>query len=120
MASAAGMVTGGAIGNAIGGSTGNRVAGTLIGAAFGGLLGNRIGAALDDENKRRAYAAGDAAGNRVLRSARGLAQPRSGRCGNVVPSPVYQVNAAPCRQYTHTVYIDGQSRPQHGTWTIVS
>ncbi len=54
---AIGAVAGGLLGNAIGGSAGNRVAGTLIGAALGGFLGNRIGAALDDEDKRRAYAA---------------------------------------------------------------
>ena len=52
-----GAVAGAAIGNAVGGAAGNRVAGTLLGAAFGGLLGNRIGAALDDEDRRRAYAA---------------------------------------------------------------
>ncbi len=54
---AAGVVAGGVIGNAIGGSAGNRLAGTVIGAVVGGFLGNRIGAALDDDDKRRAYAA---------------------------------------------------------------
>ena len=54
---AAGALAGGLIGNAIGGSVGNRAAGTVIGAAIGGLFGNRIGAAMDDEDKRRAYAA---------------------------------------------------------------
>ena len=46
-----------AIGNTIGGRSGNRLAGALIGATVGGLAGNRIGAALDNEHKRRAYAA---------------------------------------------------------------
>ena len=54
---AIGAFAGGLIGNAVSGSAGNRIAGTLIGAAVGGLLGNRIGAALDDEDKRRVYAA---------------------------------------------------------------
>ena len=54
---ALGAVAGGLIGNAIGGSAGNRLAGTVIGAAAGGLLGNRIGAAMDDEDRERAYAA---------------------------------------------------------------
>ena len=45
------------IGNAIGGAAGNRAAGGDRGAAIGGMLGNRIGAAMDDEDKRRAYAA---------------------------------------------------------------
>src|SRR5690606_9907635 len=40
-----------------GGGTGSRLAGAGIGALVGGLIGNRIGAALDDEDRRRAYAA---------------------------------------------------------------
>ena len=41
--------------------------------------------------------------------------PDSGRYGNVVPGPAYQASGATCRQYTHTVYIDGtpQSAARH-------
>ena len=46
-----------AVGNAAGGAAGDRALGTVTGAAIGGMLGNRIGAAMDDEDKRRAYAA---------------------------------------------------------------
>ena len=52
-----GAVAGGLIGSQFGGGTGERVAAGLAGAAVGGLLGNRIGAAMDDDDKRRAYAA---------------------------------------------------------------
>src|SRR5258707_2335652 len=52
-----GAGAGALIGNAIGGAAGNRAAGTIAGAAIGGLIGNRVGAAMDDEGKRRAYAA---------------------------------------------------------------
>jgi surface antigen len=125
---AAGVVTGGVIGNLIGGRSGNRVAGTLIGAAVGGFLGNRIGAALDDDDKRRAYAAqmqaletGPSGAPVAWRN------PDSGRYGNVVPGPVSEINGASCRQYTHTIYIDGQPQVQRGTacrnpdgtWTTV-
>jgi surface antigen len=123
-----GAGTGALLGNAIGGAAGNRVAGTLAGAAIGGLIGNRIGAAMDDEDKQRAYAAQIQA----LESGRSGAavpwrNPDSGRYGNVVPGPAYQSNGLQCRQYTHTIYIDG--RPQvargtacrnpDGTWTAV-
>jgi surface antigen len=126
---AAGAVAGGLIGNAIGGSAGNRLAGTLIGATVGGLVGNRIGAALDDEDRRRAYAAqmqaletGPSGAPVAWRN------PDSGRYGNIVPGPAYQANGATCRQYTHTVYIDGRPQTQRGTacrnpdgsWTPVS
>ena len=125
---AAGAVAGGLLGNAIGGSTGNRLAGTLIGAAVGSFLGNRIGAALDDEDKRQAYAAqmqaletGPSGAPVAWRN------PDSGRYGNVVPGPAYQANGATCRQYTHTIYIDGTPQTVRGTacrnpdrtWTTV-
>ena len=45
------------IGSQFGGSTGSRIAAGVAGAAIGGLVGNRIGAAMDDEDKRRAYEA---------------------------------------------------------------
>jgi surface antigen len=126
---AIGTATGGFFGNLIGGSAGNRFAGTVLGAALGGFLGNRIGAALDDEDRRRAYAAqmqaletGPSGAPVAWRN------PDSGRYGNVVPGPASEINGASCRQYTHTVYIDGQPQIQRGTacrnpdgtWTPVS
>jgi len=126
---ALGALTGGLIGNAIGGSAGNRAAGTLVGAALGGFVGNRIGATLDDEDRRRAYAAqmqaleaGPSGAPVAWRN------PDSGRYGNVVPGPAYLANGATCRQYTHTVYIDGQPQTQRGTacrnpdgtWTTIN
>jgi surface antigen len=126
---AAGAVAGGAIGNAVGASTGNRLSGTVIGAAVGAFIGNRIGAALDDDDKRRAYAAqiqaletGPSGAPVAWRN------PDSGRYGNVVPGPAYQANGGVCRQYTHTVYIDAQPQIERGTacrkpdgsWSTVS
>src|SRR5262245_39489843 len=52
-----GALGGAAIGSQFGGGTGGHIAGALIGAGIGGLVGNRIGAALDDDDKQRAYAA---------------------------------------------------------------
>src|SRR6476659_8914253 len=123
-----GAGAGAAIGNAIGGSTGNRALGTITGAAVGGMLGNRIGAAMDDEDKRRAYAAQVQA----LESGPSGApvawrNPDSGRYGSVVPGPAYDQGTLKCRQYTHTIYINGQPqaargaacRNPDGTWTPV-
>jgi surface antigen len=110
-----GAGAGALLGNAIGGSAGNRVAGTVAGAAIGGLLGNRIGAAMDDEDKRRAYAAqvqaleaGPSGAPVAWRN------PDSGRYGSVVPGPAYQQQGANCRQYTHTIYIDGRPQTARG------
>jgi surface antigen len=113
---AAGAVAGGLVGNAVGGATGNRLAGTVIGVAVGGLVGNRIGAALDDEDRRRAYAAQMQA---VETGPSGVPvawrNPDSGRYGDVVPGPAYQANGATCRQYSHTVYVDGAPQTARGT-----
>jgi surface antigen len=85
-------------------------------AAIGGLIGNRIGAALDDEDRTRAYQAQ----MRALESGAsgapvGWRNEDSGRHGTVVPGPAYQRNAMTCRQYTHTVYIDGRPQVTRGT-----
>ena len=110
-----GAGTGALLGNAIGGAAGNRAAGTIAGAAIGGLIGNSIGAAMDDEDKRRAYAAQVQA----LESGPSGApvawrNPDSGRYGSVVPGPAYQEQGAQCRQYTHTIYIDGRPQTARG------
>ena len=123
-----GALGGALIGSQIGGSTGSRIAAGVAGAAIGGLIGNRIGASMDDEDKRLAYEAqmqaldaGQAGATVTWRN------PDSGRYGTIVPGPAYVQGPSSCRQYTHTIYIDG--RPQvargtacrnpDGTWTPV-
>jgi surface antigen len=126
----AGALAGGALGALLGGrGTGSRVAGAVIGAAAGGILGSAIGASLDERDRQRAYAA--------EMEALEMGQPGSpvgwrgesrGAYGTVVPGPYYESRGQRCREYTHTIYIDG--RPQtargsacrnpDGTWTPVS
>ena len=111
-----GALAGGLIGSQFGRGTGERIAAGVAGAAVGGLLGNRIGAAMDDEDKRRAYAAqiqaleSSGAGAPVA-----WRNPASGRYGSVVPGPVYDQGAMKCRQYTHTIYVNGQPQAARGT-----
>ena len=123
-----GAVAGAAIGSQIGGSTGSRIAAGVAGAAIGGLLGNRIGAAMDDDDRARAYAAQmEALESGPSGAPVAWRNPDSGRYGSVVPSAAYESNGMNCRPYTHTIYIDG--RPQtsrgiacrnpDGTWTPV-
>jgi surface antigen len=107
-----GAATGAAIGSA---DSGGRVSGAVAGAAIGGMLGNRIGAGLDDEDKRRAYAAQVQA----LESGPSGApiawrNPDSGRYGSIVPGPAYDSNGMNCRQFTHTIYIDGKPQTARG------
>ena len=126
---AIGALSGAAIGAAVtGGGAGSKVAGGIAGALIGGLVGNRIGAAMDDEDKRRAYAAQVEALERGPSGAPvAWRNPDSGRYGNIVPGPAYQQAGGTCRQYTHTIYIDGKPqvargaacRNPDGTWTPV-
>jgi surface antigen len=119
---------GGLAGNSNGGAVGSRSTGKSIGPGLGALLNDHAGAALDDEDKRRASVAelqaletGPSGAPVAWRN------PETGRYGNVVPGPVYQENGVACREYTHTVYVEGNAQTEHGTacrksdgtWAIV-
>jgi len=112
-----GAGTGALLGSAVaGGGTGNRLAGAAIGAGLGALVGNRIGAALDDEDKQRAYAAQmDALERGPSGAPVSWKNPDSGRYGTIVPGPGYQESGRNCRSFTHTIYIDGRPQTARGT-----
>src|SRR6188472_1988200 len=106
-----GAITGGLIGSQFGGGTAERITAGIAGAAIGGILGNRIGAAMDDEDKQRAYAAQmDALETGRSGAPVAWENPDSGRRGSIIPGPAYDRRGTKCREYTHTIYIDG--RPQ--------
>lgn len=119
-----GAVTGGIIGGAATGTTG----GAIVGALAGGLIGNAIGADLDANDRRVAMDAE----YRALEYGRPGApvqwRGHTGRYyGDVVAGTQYQVNDFSCRDYTHTIYIDGRPqiargtacRQMDGTWKAV-
>ena len=112
---AVGAVAGGVIGNQFGKGKGNLVA-TALGAVVGGIVGSEIGKALDDNDRRAAAEAELAA---LERGQSGVAtpwrNPDSGHYGMVVPSKPYQVEARDCRDYTHTIYIQGEPQTMRGT-----
>jgi surface antigen len=111
-----GALAGAAIGSQIGGGPGERVAAAVGGALIGGMIGNRIGNAMDDEDKRRAYAAQMEALERGPSGAPvAWRNPDSGRYGSIVPGPAYQTDGRNCRQYTHTIYIDGRPQTARGS-----
>lgn len=108
-----GAVIGGLAGSAIGrGDFGSVVAGALI----GGIIGGAIGASLDEQDKRRAIEAE----YQALEYGRSGAptqwrNPDSGRYGTVVPGPAFQRSGNNCREYTHTIYIEGRPQTARGT-----
>jgi len=99
-----------------GGGTGSRLAAAAVGGLLGGLIGNRIGAALDDDDRQRAYAAQlDALDHGQPGAAISWRNPDSGRYGTVVPGPTYVEGGRHCRSFTHTIYIDGRPQTARGT-----
>ena len=111
------------------GSIGAKPTATQGAPVVGPFVGNHIDAALDDEDRQRAYAAqiqaletGPSGAPVAWRN------PDSGHYGNVVPGPAYQISGANCRQFTHTVTINGALQARHGTacrnadgtWTAVN
>ena len=70
---------------------------------------------IDDDDKQRAYAAQ----MQALESGPSGApvawrNPDSGRYGSIVPGPAYEQHGMSCRQYTHTIYIDGKPQTARG------
>jgi len=111
-----GALGGAIIGSQIGRGATAHVTGALVGAGLGALIGNRIGAAMDDEDKRRAYAAQVQALDAGTPGAPiSWRNPDSGRYGMVVPGPTYEEQGRQCRSYTHTIYIDGRPETARGT-----
>jgi surface antigen len=123
-----GAVAGGVIGNQFGHGAG-RVFATAGGAVVGGLIGNAIGKKMDDEDRQRAmeaeYAAleeeDDAPPHRWRNE-------RNGHYGYIKPRRSYRNAGMRCREYEHTVYIDGRPetmvgkacRQSDGSWKAIS
>jgi surface antigen len=110
-----GAVTGGIIGNQVGKGSGNVLA-TVAGAVVGGIVGSDIGRSMDEQDRMYARQAELAAleegeSDRPRR----WRNPDNGRYGDVVPGRPYKRSGLDCRDYTHTVYIDGRPQTMHGT-----
>jgi surface antigen len=121
-----GAVAGGVLGSQIGSGSGQVLA-TVGGAVLGGLLGAEIGRQLDAQAQQRYYQAQYQALETGRPGAPVAWQSPTGPYGQVVPGQAYQINSLVCRDYTHTVYIQGQPevltgtacRQPDGTWRNV-
>ncbi len=121
-----GAVAGGVLGSQIGSGSGQVLA-TVGGAVLGGLLGAELGRQLDAQAQQRYYQAQFQALETGRPGAPVAWQSPTGPRGQVVPGQSYQINSLVCRDYTHTVYIQGQPevltgtacRQPDGTWRNV-
>ncbi len=112
----AGTLFGAATGAIVGGALGNGNLGSVAaGAVVGGFLGNALGSELDAADRQRAADAQ----YRALEYGRTGApvewRGRRGRYGDVVAGSPYRVNDYNCRDFTHTIYIDGRPETARGT-----
>jgi surface antigen len=105
-----GGVTGGLLGNAIG--DGNAGA-TILGAALGAVVGGAVGRDLDQQDREFAYDAAD----RSFRSNRSVAweNPESGHRGRFKMRRSYQREARLCRDFDHTIWVNGEPELIEGT-----
>ena len=110
-----GAVAGGLLGNAAG-RGGGRAGATIVGAVLGGIVGSEIGRSMDRQDRILAQQAELAAFERG-RSGEPVAwrNPDNGRYGEVIPTAPYKRGYEDCRDYTHTIYIDGRPQAMRGT-----
>jgi surface antigen len=105
-----GGVTGGILGSAIGDGDAGA---TILGAALGAVIGGSVGRDLDAEDKRYAYRAAD----RSFRSGRYAAweNPNTGHRGQIKLRRSYERNDRTCRDFDHTIWVDGDPQLIEGT-----
>lgn len=110
-----GGVAGGVLGSQIGKGNG-RIAGAIAGTLIGGIVGHEIGRGLDQRDRELAQEAEYAAlESGQSGSARQWRNPDNGRYGEVVPSRPYKRSGNDCRDFTHTIYMDGRPQTMRGT-----
>ncbi len=124
----AGVVLGAVAGSAFGKGSG-KIVGALLGGFAGGVIGNEIGRKLDERDRLLAQQAEFEALERGRSGEpRRWSNPDNGRYGEIVPQEPYQRSGRDCRDYAHTVYMEGRPqtlrgtacRNRDGTWSAVT
>lgn len=107
-----GGLAGGLLGNTIGHGKG-RAAATILGAALGAVVGGKVGRSLDDEDRNYAYGAA----TRSFTSGREVTweNPESGHRGRFRSRPSSHRDVGPCRDFDHTIWVDGEPELIEGT-----
>ena len=89
---------------------------SIVEAMAGGLIGGELGQNLDSRERRRALEAEyRALEHTPAGQAVAWGRPDGGRSGEVVAGSPYRVGSQDCRQYAHTVRIDGRAQTARGT-----
>ena len=111
-----GALFGGLAGGVMGGSIVHgkgRATATVLGAALGAVVGGKVGRSLDDEDRNYAYGAA----THSFTSGRVITweNPDSGHRGRFRSRPSARRDGAACRDFDHTVWVDGEPDVIEGT-----
>ena len=114
---ALGAITGGALAYGLGKDSSKKDLWLIAGAAAGGLIGNNIGAKLDERDR---LLLGETLQQTMehgpTNSVGSWNNPDSGNSGTVTPTQtMISANNQPCREFTTTVNIGGESSQAYGT-----
>ncbi len=111
----AGAIAGGVLGSQVGKGKGS-VVGAVLGAVAGGIVGSEIGRSLDQRDRELARQAEAEALERGTSGQRYTwRNPDNGRYGEVIPERSFRRGPQDCREFTHTVFIDGRRQAMRGT-----
>jgi surface antigen len=112
-----GAVIGGVAGGLIGSTVGHgnsQVAATMLGAALGAVVGGSVGRSLDDADRDYAYRAANEA--LLDGEEEDWENPQSGHRGKFVPrKSYYNAQRALCRDFEHTIWVEGEPEVVDGT-----
>ncbi len=122
-----GAILGGVVGSKVGKGSGQLV-GVGVGTLLGLMVGNSIGASLDKADLAYAERAEQQAYTAPIGRSISWNNPESGRYGTVTPIRDGRSSTGDyCREYKHTIYIDGRAETAvgqackngDGTWSVM-
>ena len=110
-----GAILGGVVGSKVGKGSGQLV-GVGVGTLLGLMVGNSIGKSLDQADMMYAERAEQQAYKAPIGQSISWNNPDSGRYGTVTPTRDGRMSDGRyCREYKHTIYIDGRAETAVGT-----
>ncbi|SVB34972.1 uncharacterized protein METZ01_LOCUS187826 [marine metagenome] len=114
---AIGAITGGALTYGLAKNSSNKGVWTVLGVGLGAMLGSNIGAQLDERDRLLAGQTLQSSMETAPdNSSGGWNNPNSGNSGTITPTATTITSSGqPCREFTQTVSIGGESQQAYGT-----
>lgn len=114
---AVGALAGGGLAYGLGQNSSNKEIWTVLGIGLGAMLGNQIGQQLDERDRLMMGQSFQVALEQAPdNNSSSWNNPNTGNSGHTTPTrTVVASNGTPCREFTQTVMIGGQSQQAYGT-----